>query len=219
MENVFFLIVSKCFSSGLHDFEMLFQWTTTINNFNKNWYISISWFDIRFLLYQRKNSRICVNDSRQLCSLSAGLLSVNQTIKRFSWRSWICHGRPFDRGGGFSLSGKWTSAILWRRPSARGAEHLRSPLRLANERPCARETTCCILLMLLYPICLSINLMCPYVIGHFFVQPHSRIWQYYPWSNAVPDGRPMRYRSYRSIFPLLFFWLYTSIEVIFVFYS
>ena len=59
--------------------------------------------------------------------------------------------------------------------------------------------------MLLYPICLSTNLMCPYVTGHFFVQPHSRIWQYYPWSNAVPDGRPMRYRSYRSIFPLLFF--------------
>ena len=25
------------------------------------------------------------------------------------------------------------------------------------------------------------------------------------WCNAVPDGRPMRYRSYRSIFPLLFF--------------
>ena len=86
----------EMFSSVLHDFEMLFQWTTTINNFNKNRYISISWFDIRFLLYQRKNSRICVNGSRQLCSLSAGLLSVNQTIKRFSWRSWICHGRHFD---------------------------------------------------------------------------------------------------------------------------
>ena len=62
-----------------------------------------------------------------------------------------------------------------------------------------------ILLMLLYPICLSTTLMCPYVIGHFFVQPHSCIWLYYPWSNAVPDGRPMWYRSYRSIFPLLFF--------------
>ena len=111
MENVFFLIVSKCFSSGLHDFEMLFQWTTTINNFNKNRYISISWFDIRFLLYQRKNSRICVNDSRQLCSLSAGLLSVNQTIKRFSWRSWICHGRHFDTDSFFSFF--WTQTPNW----------------------------------------------------------------------------------------------------------
>jgi len=84
--------------------------------------------------------------------------------------------------------------------------------------PRARETTCCILLILLYPICLPTNYMCACVIGQFFVQPNSllailHLEQRRPWWQT---DHVWYYRFFRLILPPLYL-NFKSVPVFYLF--